>query len=375
MNFKCDRGMGEMRRKSYLEYAALVIISMFFLEDLYTPNGLTTGVYAHIICILLILIMTIFYLCIPLTRNTEIYSGENRTYQVVLFMIVSLVVLSYFFKGGSFLYAVRYTLTPILIYLSLHIKNFPLSLFSKGVIVVGTAFSIFSNHTERIDGFLKTSPTLFALLVLTACIYIFENKKSKSDMGYILIGLILIYFTGTRSTLVAFFFYLAIKGAVKYILLKSVASYSIFMAVLILIVFSSFFAFKQVPLRENQSDSTKSRIVFIEYGIQELEKNPTVLATGYGAGHSMDFLHSKIGVSIPLHFDPLSYTLEYGLVGMFIVIFFPILLGRFSWQGWLLYMVGWFHNLLLFPIGVFYIFQVGSAIWRKNNFNKYKIYY
>lgn len=348
----------------YQNIFLLVLGSILMLDRIYTPSGEVTGIYNPIIFPLLIIALLLYILSMNLKLSL------NAAF-ITIIAIVALFT-SFLLLDGNLMETLRYFLYILLIFFAKQIKPFKLTVLIRTIIIVGSAFTLYDIliNLKRSVGFLASSPTLYSLVILIAVTYlIYLPEKKLLDNILVLIGIFLIWSTGSRSTLFVSMVFYVIKNLNYFFVRKNVLIRYLGFILTIIVVFSSIFVVIQVlsgelVLREGSYASTLTRIGFIKRILEYLYSKPGSIFYGLGPGFSYYFTSSYTNIKIPLHQDFLTILCDFGILG--IVITFSLLLSskyRWSWHGWLLLLVASLHNLIYFPIGFILISLTSSLIY------------
>lgn len=107
------------------------------------------------------------------------------------------------------------------------------------------------------------------------------------------------------------------------------------------------FSTLETQYRQNGEQSTSTRLYLIENTFYDMNDNPSIYFIGKGAGS----LYEKYD-SFPVHFDPLVILYDYGIIGLLFMLFLPIRLLGLNLYTVSFLLLGSFHNLIYFPVGI-----------------------
>ena len=325
------------------------------------PVGTVTGSYNKYITILAFLLMFLYYLLLDKSQ----LSFRSILYFWTTFLGISI---SQLFLQGDMQEVFRYISLIMISILAGQSKMFDLSFFCRIIIVISFIFSVLNmiEGLDRFPGFLMSSPTLFSYCVLIALTYLVFTPKKIIDYLLIFIGVWMIYKTDSRSTLFVLMLFVLIYFLSKMPKNKYLLFFKFLLS--IVVIFFLFFIAKgiwdgSIIIREDSFDSTMTRLKFIYTGIDYLNSNPIHYIIGFGPGASYDLISQLSGTHIPLHFDLLSILIDFGILGLLMMILFPLFISKnWSWQGWVLLLLGNIHNLLLFPIGLVLVILISRQL-------------
>ncbi|MFQ6178959.1 O-antigen ligase family protein [Bacillus paranthracis] len=336
-------------RKAMINTSLLIIV-FFLMEKIYMNKGQITGTYSSIISFILILVLMVLM----------VITKDKISINASMVLLVSMIYIlgSYVFIGGEFRETLRYISIIIIMFLSGSIRNIKLDFMFKMIIILGLFSVLFwrdSTVLNRATGFFLTSPTLFSFTILVAMAYLAYQMNSKSNLIFIFIGILLIWLTESRSTLLAA---AIVCGSIVYGRYLKQKTIYVKMTILLLAVFIAVFAGVKLGnsdflIREDGVASTDTRFFFYQYAINQFLLSPLNIIFGYGSGASYKMISNLTGVRIPLHFDLLVIMYDYGLLGIVgVLLILKKFIVRWHWILILLLLVGNVHNLIYFPVGV-----------------------
>lgn len=336
------------------------------------PPNLTTGTYNKFTTFIAIFILMVFYFFnrIKLSRNTIIFSS----------ITIIGISASHFILSGELEETGRYLTLIIIMFLvgQTKTKNIDINWICRIMLIFSFLFTLWNliSGTARVTGFLMSSPTLFSFIVLIALTYLIFTDKTKFDIFLIIIGTWIIYETGSRSTLLVLLFFIVVFAfqklyprinfqEMKY---KNVIKYGLILILLVvLFVLGKNVLDGSLLGREAGHESTNTRLKFLLTGANYLLDNPLKLIFGSGAGFSYELISELTGKHIPIHFDLLAVLIDFGLPGLITMLLLPFFLVRsWSWQAWILLLLGSIHNLMLFPIGLAFVILISNHLNTKD---------
>lgn len=356
-----------IKKSKFYQGIFLLMIVVLTFERVYTPQGVKTGTYNAIIFPIITALILIYSFI-----NTK---WTDRV-KILTFIACLGIVISLLFIGNNYREGVRYFLLVLLTASMIQIEPWDFLGFYRLVILVGLGFTIYDifQGVERTTGFLVSSPTLYSLIILTAITYLsYLSRHIIIDNALIILGLLIIFHTGSRSTLLAGILICGFKY-IKIILKKNNIIFK-YLGVIILMIGIGVFTLSvkgvftgSIGIRDNASSSNLTRINFIQRLLDNLTMEPTSFISGMGPGFSYSFTSSISGIKVPLHQDFIAILCDFGIFGILItMMFFLFSRYRWPWQGWVLLTVGSFHNLIFSPICVILIMLTSSSIALQNN--------
>lgn len=344
---------------------------VLFLEKLYMPSTFATGSYNRYILPCMITGLGVIF----------IYQYKNQKPNLKIYVMIGTIILiiySYFLIGGSLYESFRYILIVILVFLAGNIKIPSLLIFSRLIIIAGFLFVLIESKKDvmRSTGFLNSSPTLFSITILTAIAYISYHSETLLDFFINILGFVLIAFSKSRSTLVLASMFILLKTIVLIVSKKNKSIYlllttSMIIITLFIMIGNNFIKYDvdesasmgSALLRTDADESSSTRQYFLNIAIDYIKDKPSILLTGAGAGTSYRLITNAIGYKTPLHFDLFTILIDFGALGIIIMFLYPIMvIKNWSWQGWVLLLLGSIHNILYFPTGLLYIILVSRTL-------------
>ncbi len=369
-----SRFLGLDWKDLFLSFAILTLI----FERIYTPATGYTGLYNRqiIACLCILALLSFFWLKKPKTWKTS----DTNAFAVVLPTCFYIACWGMDFQ--SLLYALILGVVFFWHDLTLTYPRF----FFGTIIVVGTGMAVWQ-HTHgviRVTGFLVGSPTLFSFMLLLASAYFVLTSNSWWIFALLGGAGLAIFWSETRSTLGL----LGLLGL--YYLIKLVNATTLFKkswhfpAILLLLgiicavlLWGPTHGFQ---LRANGYQSTQTRTDIIWYFIQLLTTYPKTLFMGMGGGLT-PYIVPKLLPYIksnyyPLHQDLVMWVTEYGLIGSIALLNAIRLVNRRMTLSvlsliclTLLFVVGTFHNIFIYPMGVVLLKLVYNNVYAKESRN------
>ncbi|KXT76960.1 hypothetical protein [Streptococcus sp. DD12] len=356
---------------------SLAILVLIF-ERIYTPATTYTGFYNRQIltCLCLLALLSFFWLKKPKKWTPS----DTNTFAVMLPTCFYIACWGMDFQ--SLLYALMLAVVFFWHDLTLTYPRF----FFGTIIAVGAAMAVWQ-HTQgviRVTGFLVGSPTLFSFMLLLASAYFVLTSSSWWTFAILAISGLAIFWSETRSTLGL----LGLLGL--YYLVKLVNASNVFKKVwyfpVILLVFGLIGAIllwgptHGFQLRANGYQSTQTRTDIIWYFIQLLVTYPKTLFMGMGGGLTpyivpqlLPYIKSNY---YPLHQDLVMWVTEYGLIGTLALLNGIRLVNRRMRLSHLsllsitlLFIVGTFHNIFIYPMGIVLLKLVYNSVYAKESKN------
>lgn len=351
-----------VKKEKIAQLILQIVLFIILLEKIYTPKGIATGSYNNITIPILVITIIIYSL---LTNN------KYFLYKILLLIsTIVLLIISFIIFDSPIKELVRYILIMIILFFIRDIKPFNLNKFFKLVIVVGSIYTIVDivKGIPRSTGFLSTSPTLYSLIILISSTYlIYSSQNIVKDNIYSSIGVLLIYSTGSRSTLILILLFYLIKISQGIFNKRGVINKFIFLIVLIISSIIAINILRNIwdgSIRMDANSSNLTRVFFIKNILIYMSNTPYSYITGMGAGFSYKFISLLTGINAPLHQDILTILCDYGVVGILIVIiFFTNGKYKWMWPGWVILFVGTFHNIIFFPISIILISLSSSKLY------------
>ena len=357
-------------RKDIVVSMLLMFSLALLLEKVYMPSHYVTGQFNSIITPILLLIL------IGLALITNISIKKNSFY----FVLICLLLLSFnqLFNTGEIKEFLRYFLSIIIAYIAgqINFKKDHLNFLFRGILVLSIVFSLYHYNDillqERLSGFLLSSPTLFSFVILVSITYLMNNNfENKLDSFLVIIGIIIIWFTQSRSTLLVALLYWVITLINIYTNKNKYLKLIKLISLVIILLYSLYFVSEVINgnqlSRENGNSSTQTRISFMLEVVNIIKSDSTTLLIGNGPGESYKLISERVGRNTPAHFDILTVLLDFGIFGTIMMLVLPIFVFKnWSWQGWVLLLIGSIHNLIYFPIGVFLAILCGRALGKRN---------
>lgn len=362
----------KISRTIFIEIFWKSILILILCENIYN-HGKSTGTYNKEI--LFILIIVGFLISLKKVSN-KVYFNKPSFVQVFVIIYIALWSVSN--------ESIRYALTFMVFLLWCKIYPKSLKKFYYIIIILGSIFSILQRHNgiERVSGFFATSPTLFSFIILIAIVYLlFAPNFRKLDFAFVIIGIILIVLSQSRSTLgVALFFsfYQGLNLAIMNWNLKVSLKKKIFTMVFIVgiaLVISNKDVVLLILSRENGNSSNLTRIELISYFYNMLISSPIMIVFGAGGGFALKTIRSTILgsssiVHLPLHQDILMLICEYGIFGIFLIYFVFLKEVHWKWFVWTLWVLGSFHNIIISPICVVLLVITGNSLSTNKYFHQ-----
>ena len=209
--------------------------------------------------------------------------------------------------------------------------------FTLPLFVVSVSFGLFDlvmhqglniNNAFRITGNVG-SPVGFAttMFVTALCLLLFRSGRHEKTiwMG-VLIALLMIYFTYTRSIIFSYIFILLVvlmfkKGVSVYSVSLSLSVLLIMLVMFLLLpgfddllIFKRFSGFYSGDLSKDSSTSFRLFILDTVFHNVDIYR----LLFGYGVGNFPNFFYAVTGIpDVAPHFEIIWLIMEYGLVGLF----------------------------------------------------------
>ena len=226
------------------------------------------------------------------------------------------------------------------------------------------AFVQFAQGMTRVTGFYANSPTQMACtMYLFECYLLIRMMNTgvrPSTLLLCALCIIAIFLTETRSVLLAGAAVFAGYGIILFVDYSPIRSKKLLfvLAGLMLLLFLAVFAKPLISFvqskfqRTNSSDSTNTRMFMYRTVLDIMRGDKAILLFGGKGGYTHELFKGVKGQYIPVHQDFLLFAVEYGLVGL-VVILTAFLWGkRTALYFFMVYGVGAFHNVILNPVFV-----------------------
>lgn len=352
-------------RKDFLLKLFLFII---MIDRIYLPSYAKTGEYNNIIFPMIALAMGwyAFY-------RIKVFSIKKLS---VVYVIILGMIINYTFLGGDIKELLRYILVILISLFLLEIEEINLRKYFIATIILGTLFSTydFFMNIERSTGFLRTSPTIYSLIILIAIVYfLYVGKCEVFEKVLCGLGVLVIFTTGSRSTLVAAIIFIVAKFIIGMRIKNNKLIFKVIVSILSITLLIFIFSFSEIntdnyKLRENANQSNETRFGFIMKVFDKMNNDKISYIVGSGPGASYNIIDSNKGVKVPIHQDVIAILCDFGVIGiMFLFILLSIGKYNMTWQGKVLLIVGSFHNLIFYPIGIILIYLTSISIRKDKN--------
>lgn len=281
----------------------------------------------------------------------------------------------------------RYTLLLLTLFTWSSFKTEKIVILVKSLIIMGVleSFSQIAAHDTRICGFMTDSPPQFACVMLICMVfmlvYIF-NKDISKNWIYVLLSILLIFLSGTRSILAG-----ALLATAYFIVLvtiqknrfshKKLLFSCVLLTGIVLIAFASsslndVLNSKMGRSRELLDASTSTRFGLWSIILDEVINSPRMILFGNGSGYVEEAIKSALSWSsyLPVHQDFILILGDLGLMG-FIFIYY-LLLRKHKASLIFLYMFLFcsFHNIMLSIRSMTFMYIIMCNI-EQNNYNIY----
>ncbi|MBD7915656.1 oligosaccharide repeat unit polymerase [Clostridium sp. Sa3CUN1] len=352
--------------KDRKEFLLKLFLFIIMIDRIYLPSYARTGEYNNIIFPMIALSIGwyAFY-------RIKVFSIKKLS---VVYLIILGMIINYTFLGGDIKELIRYILVILISLFLLEIEEINLRKYFIATIILGTLFSTydFFMNIDRSTGFLRTSPTIYSLIILIAIVYFLYAGKCKIFEKVLCgLGVFAIFTTGSRSTLIAAIIFIVAKFIMGMRVKNNKLIIKWIISVLSIILLVLIFSFSEInitnyKIRENANQSNETRFGFIMKVFDKMNNDKISYIVGLGPGASYNIIDSNKGVKVPIHQDIISILCDFGIIG---IVFLYILLSigkyKLTWQGKILLIVGSFHNLIFYPIGIILIYLTSISI-RKN---------
>lgn len=366
-----------LRKISMQQLIAIFFLAMIFFlqsEIFYLSEYDSTGSgNMYIIKRLLPIAGIIFFLNTRFTKDKY------------LEMIAIFIGLCYIYLYGKNFQTQVYMISILILYLIKDIKFPFVGYFFGSTIIWGFVLSAvqYVQGIDRVTGFLNTSPTLFSYLITLAASYVFFKIKNKYIvLPLIILSVIQIYWTGSRSTyiiIVMLIVYYILSQFYKNNNLKMKIYWTTLIIVIIMVLLSLYnFDYFHISfeLRSNGQYSNQTRSYLINYFLNDLLHNPVTLLIGNKGGYTANIVPVLLGLDLtyyPLHQDILMWTVEYGLFGWILLGLVIYVLNK-NWKlplsikviTMILFILGTFHNIFVSPISLVILKLLYNSVGKYN---------
>lgn len=351
-----------IKQNNLTELIPLIIIFLASCEFLYSK---TTGERTSIALI----VLTLVGFVIALIKNEKYRKHDLYKIVVMLWVLVwtnNIQSVRYFLTLGMAFYWSRQKLNDI-------------DRLIRVLIYLGTALSAFqiASGQIRVYGFYASSPTQYActLFIFEAYLLIVMCNKGaiKKNIISTVLCLINIYFTETRSALLAAVLLFAIYIIAILVNESKISSprqivglIVIIMAVVLALNYQSIIDLVMNRFhRTNMDASNLTRNYLYNRIFSMFREEPYTLLIGKKGGY-IHTLFNTGGAYLPVHQDYLMVLAEYGLIGVLGVYFSFLKKHSMKIYFLIVFSVCSFHNIVLNPVAILFMVITMTSLEKMN---------
>ena len=345
-----------------------VQIALFFLmcEKLYNSSYIC-GKYNVQVTSLVLLLSIAFVLL----RKCRLAKSDLIPIMVIFFIVV------YGFSRETIRYGMVFF--SLLVWNKIKIKN--VDRLHQALVVIAIILSVIdiTRGYERISGYSAGSPTLFSCGLAVSFIY-FLFKKEKKKWEYIFPVVILILTIKSESSSTLIFLVVLIIYKICINIVKKFGWKSTLTKIVIAISVIAVAAFIILNLndllgvigRSNRDASTSTRLGIYQAFWKIFTESPKAILIGLGGGYTQRYIQAYWGATsyMPLHQDILMLAVEYGIVGVVLMIRFLLKQYRLNFIMIAFLVFASFHNILLSPMTLLLFVITSNAL--NEQYNDYK---